>query len=292
VGVGGRCGPLGGLELAAPASQPAGAGPMKLHHWLYGVTPGEGYGIKSYSAGLNIALFEAPLREKYTPIRGDAVQGVGGVNSRMIHPASSGEDILLSKLGKGPPDEMGRPTFQNHITVIPRAVLAEKRLTLSGVEAAVAQFDLDKGSVVGEMPALEVPPAPADWRLGAGLRQHVTRAAVETVATRRISDPEARTLLLSRDTMPAVRNEVLYRLIELLVFKIGLKPFVAMSDAPTASALNTFNLVVAPRGVRADGSWGIIETSMEAPALPRISKVYEVYEAIEQSYAADTAAFG
>src|SRR5258705_12980300 len=107
--------------MAAPA------GAMRLHHWVYGVTPGEGYGIKARSIGLNIALYEAPLQGKYTPIRGDAVQGVGGVNFRMVHPASSGEDVLLSRLGRGPPDELGRPTFQNHIAIAPRSALVECR---------------------------------------------------------------------------------------------------------------------------------------------------------------------
>ena len=36
--------------MAAPA------GPMRLHHWTFGVTPGEGYGIKARSAGLNVQV--------------------------------------------------------------------------------------------------------------------------------------------------------------------------------------------------------------------------------------------
>ena len=277
--------------MAAP-SAPAGGTPVKLHHWLYGVTPGEGYGIKGRSAGLNVALVEAPLAGHYTPIRGDAVQGVGGVNFRMIHPASSGEDVLLSRLGKGPPDELGRPTFQNHIAVAPRVALAEGRVTLAGMDKAIAEFDKVNGSMVGELPALEVPLAPPGYRLGSGLRSHMTRAAVETLATRRMKDLEARTLVLARETPPEIRNEVLYKLTELLVFKIGMPPFASMSDAPTASVLNEFNLVVAPRGVRADASWAILESSTPAALMPRVPKAEMVYRTIEESYAADTSAFG
>lgn len=272
--------------MAAPA------GPMRLHHWMYGVTPLEGYGIKARSMGLNIALYEAPLQGRYTPIRGDAVQGVGGVNFRMVHPASSGEDVLLSRLGKGPPDELGRPTFQNHIAIAPRSALVEGRITLAGMDAAIADFDLKNPTALGDLQPLEVPAAPGGFRLGAGLRQHITRAAVETLATRRMKDLEARTLVLARETLPPIRNELLFKLIELLNFKIGLPMFVSMSDAPTASALNAFNLVVAPRGVRADESWAIIESSQPDEVLARVPKANEVYGAIEASYAADTAAFG
>jgi hypothetical protein len=120
----------------------------------------------------------------------------------------------------------------------------------------------------------------------------MTRAAVETLATRRMKDLDARTLVLARDTEPTIRNEVLYRLTELLVFKMGFPGFASMSDAPTASAMNAFNLVVAPRGVRADESWAIIETSLPAPVLPRVPKAEHVYAAIEESYAADSNAFG
>ena len=268
------------------------AGPMRLQHWMYGVTPLEGYGVKARSMGLNIALYEAPLAGRYTPIRGDAVQGVGGVNFRMVHPASSGEDVLLSRLGRGPPDELGRPTFQNHIAIAPREVLATARITLQGIDDAIAAFDLQHPNLVGDLPPLEVAAAPAGYRLGAGLRLHLTRAAVETLATRRMKDIEARTLVLARESLPTVRNEILFKLTELLVFQIGIPGFASMSDAPTASALNSFNLVVAPRGVRADESWAIIESSLPAPVLPRVPKADEVYKIIEESYHADTAAMG
>jgi len=265
---------------------------VALHHWTYGVTPGEGYGIKAFSAGLNIALFDSALRGRYTPIRGDAVQSEGGVNSRMLHPASSGEDVLLSRLGKGPPDEMGRPTFQNHLAVIPRVLLVEKRVSLGGVDVAMEAFDRANPSALKDVAMLEVARPPEGYRLGEGLRRHLTRAAVETIATRRMTEADGRTLVLCRGTLPPIRNEVLFRLIELLNFGADIRPFTAMSDAPTASQLNAFDLVIAPRGVRADNSWVIVEAGLPAAPLPRYPKGEWVYTAIEESYAADTRAYG
>ena len=265
---------------------------MAIHHWTFGVTPGEGYGIKAYSAGLNIALFDTTLRGRYTPIRGDAVQSEGGVNSRMVHPASSGEDVLLSRLGRGPPDEMGRPTFQNHLAVVPRELLVQKRVALFGVDAAIEAFDKANPTALKEVAALQVPAPPESFRLGGGLRRHLTRAAVETIATRKMTEADGRTLLLCRDTLPPIRNEVLFRLIELLNFGANIPAFTAMSDAPTASALNSFDLVVAPRGLRADNSWAIVEAGLQAPPLPRSARGEWVYKAIEESYAADSRAYG
>lgn len=276
----------GGLQLAIAG------GPVLLHHWTYGVTPGEGYGIKAYSQGLNIALFDSVLRGRYTPIRGEAVQSEGGVNSRMIHPASSGDDVLLSRLGKGPPDELGRPTFQNHLAVVPRQWLVEKRVSLSGVDAAIGAFDSANPAALKEVARLQVAAPPEGFRLGGGLRQHLTRAAVETIATRRLTEADGRTLVLCRDTLPPIRNEVLFRLIELLNLGANIQGFTAMSDSPTASALNSFDLVVAPRGLRADNSWVVVEAGLPAAPLPRAPKAEWVYAAIEESYAADTRAMG
>jgi hypothetical protein len=259
---------------------------------MYGVTPGQGYGIKGASSGLNIALFEAPLKGFYTPIRGDAVQSGGGVDFRMIHPAASGDDLLLSRLGRGPPDELGRPTFQNHIAIIPRELLEAGRVSFATVDAALAAWEKANAGVVGELSPLDVLGPAGGSRLGSGLRDHVTRAAVETLATRRMDDPEARTLLLCRDTPPAIRNEILFHLVELLNLVADVAPFTAMSDAPTASSMNTFNLVVAPRGVRGDGTWGIVESSAETAPLRRTAKREGVYNAIAQAFAADAAQYG
>ena len=65
-----------------------------------------------------------------------------------------------------------------------------------------------------------------------------------------------------------------------------------MSDAPTASAMNDFNLVIAPRGVRSDNSWAIIESSLEAAPIRPAPRSEAVYAAIQQSFTADAAALG
>jgi len=261
--------------------------PIRLHHWVYGVTPNEGYGIKSTSRGLNLSLFEAPLRGAYTPIRGEAVQSPGGIDSRMIHPAAAGDDLLLSRLGAGPRDELGRPTFQNHVAIIPTKALFDRRLTLESVDAALAASGEPEAEPTKELPPIEPAPPPAGWRPAAGLAHHMTRAAAETIATRRIKAPHARTLLLVRDSLPAARNQILFKLTELLVQQCVLEPFPSMSDAPTASSMNRFSLVISARGLRADNSWAIVEAPMTAAPVGRADDADPVYAAIDAAFDAD-----
>lgn len=261
--------------------------PIRLHHWIYGVTPGEGYGIKSASKGLNISLFEAPLKGAYTPIRGSVAQQEGGVDSRMLHPAAAGDDMLLSRLGPGPKDELGRPTFQNHVAIIPTKALFDRRLTFETVDAAIGAYDAAHSEPEKEIEPLLPAPAPEGWRPGKGLGHHITRAAAETVATRRLASPYARTLLLVRDSAAAARNEILFRLTELLVLQCVMEPFPCMSDGPTASTMNRFSLVVSARGLRADNSWAIVDAPMNAPSLKRVEDADHVYSAIQAAFDAD-----
>jgi hypothetical protein len=258
----------------------------RLHHWIYGVTPGIGYGSKGASKGLNTSLYESKLKGHLTPIRGEAVQGDGSVDMRMFHPVGAGEEILLSVLGKGPRDEEGRPTFQNHSIVAPTALLKEGRLSLAQLDQSLRDYDVANPSAAGALELIEVPLNPADspHQLGKGIRQHMNRAAVETLATRRLADNFGRTLILCRGSVAPQRNTVLYKLIELLNLKCGVPFFTGSSDAPTTPTLNFFNLIVSARGVRADNSWVLLDAALEKPALARLPKRDEIYQKIEAAF--------
>ncbi len=93
-------------------------------------------------------------------------------------------------------------------------------------------------------------------------------------------DATSRTLLLCRNSTAEARNATLVLLVELLDWKCGLPLFTAISDAPRASALNHFNLVIAQRGVRADSSWAILESALTEHVLPRVPDREEVYRAL------------
>jgi hypothetical protein len=258
----------------------------QLHHWIYGVTPGVGYGNKAHSRGMNISLYESKLKGHLTPIRGEAVQGDGSVDMRMVHPVGTGEEMLISVLGKGPRDEEGRPTFANHSIVAATRLLKEGRTSFAALEAAVKEYDAKNPSVTGVMEKIEMPLLPADapHQLGRGIRQHINRAAVETLASRRMGDAYGRTLVLARNSDPASRNALFYLLLELLNLKAEVPYFTGSSDAPTTPTLNYFNLVVAARGVRADNSWVLLDAAMEKAAIPHVPKRDAVYKVIEETY--------
>jgi len=67
---------------------------------------------------------------------------------------------------------------------------------------------------------------------------------------------------------------------ELLAWGCGLPLMTAISEAPRSSALNFFNLVVAPRGVRADSTWAILESALSESVLPRVLDRDEVYQVL------------
>ncbi len=115
---------------------------------------------------------------------------------------------------------------------------------------------------------------------GSGIHKHLTFPAIETLATRIMTDPTSRTLLLCRNTTPDARNATLNLIFELLVWACGLPIPTAISEAPRASALNFFNLVIAPRGVRADSTWAILESALAQPVLPRVLDHDDVYQVL------------
>jgi hypothetical protein len=253
-------------------------------HWVYAVVPGIGYTTKALSRGFDAGLFDPYLRGHYTPIRAAAAQDVDGeVDLRMIHPVRTGREVLLSRITRGIPDEAGRPTFTNHTVVARTDLLKSGRITLERVFRAMSEFDDRVPGARGEIPLLKIPMQPEEEgppRFGEGIRKHLTFAALETLATRFMRDATSRTLLLCRNSTAEARNATLILLVELLAWKCGIPLFPAISDAPRASALNHFNLVIAQRGVRADSSWAILESALTEHVLTRVPNREEIYRAL------------
>lgn len=257
---------------------------VEFDHWLYGAVPGIGYTQRAVSKGLDAGLYDQYLRGHYTPIRAATVQTTEEeIDLHMIHPVRGGREILVSRITRGPPDEAGRPTFATHTVVARTDLLRSGRISLEAVFGAMGGFERKAAEVQGEMGLLRVPAQPEQEggpRFGHGIHTHVTFSALETLATRIMADSTSRTLLLCRNTTPEVRNTTLNLVIEVLVWACGLPIPTAITDAPRSSAMNFFNFVVAPRGVRADSSWAILESSLAEPVLPRVLDRDEVYQVL------------
>ena len=265
------------------------SGTLRLEHWIYGVSHEKGYGIKAESHSLNASLYTRPLANQFTPVRMEkTVDGRARMDARMIHPAPASDEVLLSLLGRGEPDEYDRPTIQNHTVVIPAPLLRDGRLTFEQVEAAVLAFDQRHTKAAGRIDPISVhlfEPVANPEPMGAGIRRLMTRAAVETLASRFLADRESRVLILCRDSTNQYRNTLLYRLVELLQSSGGIAVFPAISDAPTLSAMNHFHLAISARGVRADRTWTLLDASIETPALPRLEGHSSVYDRIAEAFA-------
>ena len=262
-----------------------GADAVDLDHWIYGVVRGEGYTTKAISHGLTVGLYDQYLRGHYTPIRAATVQSEGPFGLRMIHPVGSGEEVLLSRLSRGPPDEAGRPTFANHTAIVATQLLRSGRITLEAIYDAIEASEKDKKAIdsAGQMNRLSVPSQPPGT-VGSVVHRYVSLPALETLATRILMDPHNRTLLLCRDSTADSRNQTMCSIVEILCWACGLPPFAGISDAPTASAINFFKLVVAPRGVRADSQWALLDSALGEAALPRIPGHEGVYEVLAAAY--------
>ena len=255
---------------------------VEFDHWLYGAVAGIGYTQKAVSKGLDAGLYDQYLRGHYTPIRAAIAQTYEDpIDIQMIHPVRGNREILLSRITRGPPDEAGRPTFANHTAVGRIDLLKSGAVTLASVYHAIGEFDRRNPEAAGEMSLLRLPVRSEEQRampFGAGIHRHLTFPAIETLATRIMTDPASRTLLLCRNTTPEARNATLNLVFELLCWGCGLPILTAVSEAPRSSAMNFFNLVVAPRGVRADSSWAILESALAEPVLPRVMDRDDIYQ--------------
>jgi len=262
---------------------------LVLEHWIYGATPEKGYGTKAESHGLNGPLYMRYLENHFTPVRVEkTANGSTVIDARMIHPAPANDEVLLSVLERGTADEYNRPTIQNHTVVLPAAHLRAGRLTLGDAEAAVIAFDRHFPKATGRVEALSVPvrePPAGRESLGVGIRRLITKAAVDTLASRLYSNENGRTLLLCRGSTHEYRNELLYKLVELFMAGSELPLFSAISDAPTLSAMNHFRLAISSRGVRADGTWTLLDASLDRAALPQVRGRSGVYSRISEAFA-------
>jgi hypothetical protein len=262
---------------------------VSLQHWIYGASPEKGYGMKAESHSLNGPLYLRYLAGHFTPVRVEKTSnGSTVIDARMIHPAPANDEILLSVLGRGVADEYNRPTIQNHTVVIPAQVIREGRLTFFDVEAAAADFDRHFPKAGGKIEPLDVGLRSGDEILrppGGGIRRLMTKAAVDTLASRFLGDLQGRTLVLCRGSSNQYRNELLYRLVELLAAGGEIPLFPAISDAPTLSAMNHFRLAISARGVRADATWTLLDASIDHAALPPIRGKNPMYARIGEAFA-------
>jgi hypothetical protein len=262
---------------------------IQAQHWIYGASPERGYGMKAESLGLNGPLYTRYLGGHFTPVRVEKTANGGTlIDARMIHPAPANDEVLLSVLGRGMADEYNRPTIANHTVVLPANVLRTGQLTFAEAESAVIEFDHHVPKAAGKIEALTIPlrpPPPPEELPGVGIRRLITKAAVDTLASRFLGDGQGRTLILCRGSTNGYRNELLYKLVELLHAGGEIPFFPAISDAPTLSAMNHFRLAISSRGVRADGTWTLLDASIDRAALPVIRGRTPIYSRIAEAFA-------
>lgn len=262
---------------------------MVLDHWVYGRPKEEGYRVMAVAKGMNLNLYEAPLARHYTPLRGIVSNTVDqkDVDLRMVHPVPGGEEVLVSVLNRGLPDGAGRETYRNHTVVVPASLLRESRLNLPVVVEAARSFDQASPGISGDIEPLIVPllDPPQSPNFGVGLRNHVSKAAVETLAYRYSQERDSKTLLYCPRSEDPDRVTILYLLLEVMCWGGGLQVPIIISDSPPPSQLDPFQLVVSSKGVHGDQSrWAIVEASLDQPQYPRHPSLAKIYDILDKAY--------
>ena len=271
----------------------APGGTLRLEHWLYGSVPEVGYSVRAQSAGLNLSFYARRLDGIYTPLTGESLHGDdGAVDVLMVHPASSGAELLVSLIGPGPLDEeYRRRTFVTHTAVVPTDALLDGRLGLDEVDRAIREFDVTPVPASGAIDPLIVrvtdssgPPASPT----PGIGRFLSFASAETLLTRCLKEPDGRTLVLCRDATPTVRRLTLMRIVEVFNLVCQL-PFVsALSDSPAGPVASRFQWAVAARAFRTDSSWALLDNALDAPTLPRVPDEVLRYEKLTECYRTGT----
>jgi hypothetical protein len=277
------------MSSGAAATAPTPAGGVRLDHWIYGSAPEVGYSVRAQSADLNLSFYARRLDGIYTPLTGESVHGDDTVvDVLMVHPASSGAELLFSLIGPGPVDEeYRRRTFVNHTAVVPVDLLRGGRLGFDDIDRAIRAFDAASPAAAGTIEPLAVPvrdPAGPSAMGVPGIGRFLSPAAAETLLTRSLQDPDARTLVLCRDTTPVIRRQTVMRILEVLNLGCGL-PFVSsISDNPAGPVASRFQWVVAPRAFRTDNTWALVDNALETAALPRLPDQGSAYATLSQAY--------
>src|SRR5438132_13558784 len=116
-------------------------------------------------------------------------------------------------------------------------------MTLDGIFRSMKAFDAKAAAdLPAQMPLLRVPARPeteGPHRFGNGIHKHLTFPALETLATRIMTDTASRTLLLCRNTRAEARKATLNMVYELLAWRCGLTLMTASSESPRSPALNS-----------------------------------------------------
>ena len=246
--------------------------------------------MKAESHGLNGPLYIRYLGEPLHPGAGGEDRGRGDPHRRSDDPSGAGErrgaPLDLGPRGGGrvqPTDH--REPHGRHPGRPPPVGSAHLRRGGDGgprVRPTGAEGRGPDRPDPGLSPCPEEPHQP----VGSGIRRLITKAAVETLASRFLADRGSRTLVLCRGSTNQYRNELLYRLVELLNSGGEIPIFPAISDAPTLSAMNHFHLAISSRGVRADATWTLLDASIDHAALPPIRGKSPMYSRIAEAFAA------
>jgi hypothetical protein len=261
---------------------------MKVDHFVWYPLHGKGYQDKpvAISGDFNPGLFTNVFKQEFAPL----ILSYSEADYRgfMLFNKPTMSHILFSYIYHKVVDEFGRRGVIHHSAIIEKKALMKGEITILEVEAAMKKFDEEYPMPKGDIPALELPVHDKPkFEYEGMIHKYISKAAVETLATRMLSSKESKTAFRCQGAGKDKRKSIAIYLTELLTFKCGI-PISFCTERPiTTEYYEFFNLAVTERAVAPEAnaeSWAVINWDVSDPGMKRLGGKDAAYKAIDEAF--------
>lgn len=263
---------------------------MKLHHFVWYPVAGKGYQEKPIAASgsFNPLLYTSLFKNEFIPIV--VSYSKEDFRAYLLFNRPDRNKVLFSCIfPKKRVDEHGRTGVFNHSAIISKADIKRGMVSFFRTEKAMREFDDKNPMPKGKIEPLNVRErAKPAFSYVKKLPDFVSKAAVETLATRLMRSKSAKTILRCKGASKADRFKMAVYLAELLNFRCGIRPISFSTEVPTTSEYyELFDLLVLERAFPPEANadkWQVILWDLDTPSLPKLKKASSVYKKIDAAF--------
>lgn len=262
---------------------------IKLNHFIWYPIPGKGYQDKpiAFSGDFNPLLYISLFRNEFIPII--VSYSKEDFRGYLFFNKPNKSEILFSCIfPKKNVDEYGRTGVFHHSVIIDRNYLQRGEISLFSVEKAMVGFDKKVQFPKGNIEKLQVELNEKPTFSYSNLKKYVSKASVETLATRLMSNERNKTIFRCLGANQRERFKIAIYLIELLNFNCGIKEISFSNEIPlTAEYYKLFDILILERAYPPESDaedWAVIPWDLEESKLQRIKGKEDVYKKIDDVF--------
>ena len=261
---------------------------MEIDHFVWYPIHGKGYQDKpvAISGDFNPGLFTNVFDKEFAPLMMSYSQK--DYRGFMLFDKPNIRHVLFSFIYHKVIDEYGRKGVIHHSAIIDRKDLQSGKVSLFDIEEAMNKFDEANPAPKGDIPPLEVPAyEPGQFRYQDKIFKYISKASVETLATRMMTASRNRTSFRCQGAGTKARKNIALYLVELLGFRGGI-PISFTTERPISSEYyGFFNLAVTERAIAPDANaedWAVINWDELDVGMPRVGGKDDVYKLIDDAF--------